>query len=57
MTQDRELEIESRLTALETTVAELKRLVEAQSNRLWNFFGSASGGVVVALVTWWITKK
>ena len=56
MTREREIEIEGRVSALETEMEQLKRIVHDNSAFLRNFAGSTTGGIVVALVTWWIAR-
>jgi hypothetical protein len=56
VTQERELEIEKRLSTLETQMENLTKLV-TDNNAFWrNFLGSTTGGVIVALAAWWITR-
>jgi hypothetical protein len=56
---ERDLEVESRLTALETVVSEIK-LVVAQARpqiALLSLLGSGAGAVIVAVVVWYLTKR
>lgn len=48
---------EHRITQLETTVAEIKRIVDSRTVAWISFTGSAFGGVVAAFVAWWLTKQ
>lgn len=51
MTQEREIEIESRLTALETTVADIKRLLESRSGHWIHLITAIASGSLVAIIS------
>lgn len=59
MTFERDLEVEARLSRLETTVAELKSVFDKARPQLIiiNTLGSSVGGVITGLLIWYITKK
>ena len=54
-----QLELDKRVTAAETTLADLKKAFDAVRPQLaiTSFLGSTSGGIIVSVVIWWMTKK
>ena len=57
VTQEREIEIEGRLSSMETTVAEIKRVVDSNMAFWRQFLGSVGGGAIVAAVMWLLKVK
>ena len=54
MTQEREIEIEGRLTALETTVAEIRELLKSRSASWQQLLLTVVSGAAVALLVHYI---
>lgn len=54
----RDLDVEKRLTRLETTVEDIKGVITQARPQLAliSALGSGAGAIIVGVVIWWVTK-